>query len=171
MTHLQVRPRRLGTRGNSRYCYAGLQKRVKLEEPTTPDCIVESKMTLTNANSRDNHGGGNASVAEEAAMVLILEWAEGLFKEKLRNNDRLRSFPALAMFLIDQMYVDSRSLAAQALKQMDEKSGYDMDCEEEDGGAILDQDFKGPGMKQVNSGRRRNPQVLSLQRLFVPAAL
>ena len=37
----QVRPRRLGTRGNSRYCYAGLRKRVKLEEPNTPDCVVE----------------------------------------------------------------------------------------------------------------------------------
>ena len=35
----QVRPRRLGTRGNSRYCYAGLKKKVKLEEPTTPECI------------------------------------------------------------------------------------------------------------------------------------
>ena len=31
----QVRPRRLGTRGNSRYCYAGLKKRLKLEEPDT----------------------------------------------------------------------------------------------------------------------------------------
>ena len=38
----QVRPRRLGTRGNSRYCYAGLKKRVKLEEPRTPDCIAEN---------------------------------------------------------------------------------------------------------------------------------
>ena len=34
----QVRPRRLGTRGNSRYCYAGLKKRLKLEEPSTPEC-------------------------------------------------------------------------------------------------------------------------------------
>jgi hypothetical protein len=47
-----VRPRRLGTRGNSRYCYAGLRKKVKLEEPCTPDCIVENnsqKVRLLNA--------------------------------------------------------------------------------------------------------------------------
>lgn len=33
----RVRPRRLGTRGNSRYCYAGMRKRVKLDPPTLPD--------------------------------------------------------------------------------------------------------------------------------------
>lgn len=32
----RVRPRRLGTRGNSRYCYAGMRKRVKLHTPTLP---------------------------------------------------------------------------------------------------------------------------------------
>lgn len=32
-----VRPRRLGTRGNSRYCYAGMCKRMKLETPVLPD--------------------------------------------------------------------------------------------------------------------------------------
>lgn len=45
----QVRPRRLGTRGNSRYCYAGLRKKVKLEMPYTPDCITDStKVRLNN---------------------------------------------------------------------------------------------------------------------------
>lgn len=33
----RVRPRRLGTRGNSRYCYAGMRKRIKLDPPTLPD--------------------------------------------------------------------------------------------------------------------------------------
>lgn len=32
----RVRPRRLGTRGNSRYCYAGMRKRIKLDPPTLP---------------------------------------------------------------------------------------------------------------------------------------
>ena len=40
---LQVRPRRLGTRGNSRYCYAGLRKRTKLEVPLTPDISHEGR--------------------------------------------------------------------------------------------------------------------------------
>ena len=40
----QVRPRRLGTRGNSRYCYAGLKKRLKLEEPLTPEVCGEKQI-------------------------------------------------------------------------------------------------------------------------------
>lgn len=33
----KVRARRLGTRGNSRYCYSGLQRRHKLDTPCLPD--------------------------------------------------------------------------------------------------------------------------------------
>lgn len=33
----KVRARRLGTRGNSRYCYSGLQRRHKLDTPSLPD--------------------------------------------------------------------------------------------------------------------------------------
>ena len=47
----QVRPRRLGTRGNSRYCYAGLKKKVKLEEPSTPECIPTRDSTVHACNS------------------------------------------------------------------------------------------------------------------------
>ena len=32
----RVRPRRLGTRGNSRYCYAGMCKKIKLDPPKLP---------------------------------------------------------------------------------------------------------------------------------------
>lgn len=32
-----VRPRRLGTRGQSKYCYSGLRSRVKLDAPLLPD--------------------------------------------------------------------------------------------------------------------------------------
>ena len=39
-----VRPRRLGTRGNSRYCYAGMSKRIKLEAPLLPDLGEETKV-------------------------------------------------------------------------------------------------------------------------------
>lgn len=33
----KVRARRLGTRGNSRYCYSGLKRRHKLDTPVLPD--------------------------------------------------------------------------------------------------------------------------------------
>lgn len=32
-----IRPRRLGTRGHSRYCYAAMRKATKLEPPKLPD--------------------------------------------------------------------------------------------------------------------------------------
>ena len=38
----RVRPRRLGTRGHSRYCYAGLRRKTKLEPPQLPDLDSDS---------------------------------------------------------------------------------------------------------------------------------
>jgi hypothetical protein len=48
----QVRPRRLGTRGNSRYCYAGLKKKLKLEDPFTPEVGGEKQIYVRRKNSR-----------------------------------------------------------------------------------------------------------------------
>jgi len=97
----QVRPRRLGTRGNSRYCYAGLRKRIKLDTPATPDI------------SSDGRGGGDARDSEEelgsAASFLIREWVEKLLGVKFEN------LTELALHLLDKMYVDNRSSAAFTL--------------------------------------------------------
>ena len=46
---------------------------------------------------------------EDAARALILEWVDKLFSE------RITSYRGLALFLIDKMYVDTQSAAAQAL--------------------------------------------------------
>ena len=46
----QVRPRRLGTRGNSRYCYAGLKKRLKLEEPDTIESTGDKNIQVRTIN-------------------------------------------------------------------------------------------------------------------------
>ena len=44
-----------------------------------------------------------------AATLLLLEWVEKLFNEKIP------SLKDLALFLIDKMYVDNRSVAAITL--------------------------------------------------------
>ncbi|XP_023346916.1 DNA-binding protein RFX7 [Eurytemora carolleeae] len=96
----QVRPRRLGTRGNSRYCYAGLRKRIKLDVPGTPDISSEGR------------SGEGRDVDEEissAASFLIREWVEKLLKVKVEN------MTELALHLLDKMYVDNRSTAACTL--------------------------------------------------------
>lgn len=43
----KVRPRRLGTRGNSQYCYSGLRKRVKLSSPLLPDLGDKPQVSYT----------------------------------------------------------------------------------------------------------------------------
>jgi len=97
-----VRPRRLGTRGNSRYCYAGLRKRIKLDPPVTPDISSEP------GRSRDSLGGGEEEVSN-AASFLIREWVEKLLGVKFDN------LPDLALHLLEKMYVDNRSVAAFTL--------------------------------------------------------
>lgn len=94
----RVRPRRLGTRGNSRYCYAGMRKRIKLDPPTLPK-ISGSE---TEEHSEEN-------ITEEmlgAASTLIREWAEKMLGLKFPN------LSALARHLVDNFHVDTRSLAA-----------------------------------------------------------
>ncbi|KAK2579789.1 hypothetical protein KPH14_012182 [Odynerus spinipes] len=94
----RVRPRRLGTRGNSRYCYAGMRKRVKLEAPTLP-----------NISGTQTEDGIEENVTEEmlgAASTLIREWAESVLGFKFPT------LSALARHLVDNLCVDTRSLAA-----------------------------------------------------------
>jgi len=93
----QVRPRRLGTRGNSRYCYAGLKKRVRLEMPMTPDIGSEGRKT----ESADSEEELNS-----AASFLIREWVEKLLGVKFET------LTDLAFHLLEKMYVDNRSVAA-----------------------------------------------------------
>ncbi|XP_031845605.1 uncharacterized protein LOC116432618 isoform X2 [Nomia melanderi] len=94
----RVRPRRLGTRGNSRYCYAGMRKRVTLDPPTLPN------ITGTQAGDEVDE-----NITEEmlgAASTLIREWAENLLGLKFPT------LSALARHLVDNLCVDTRSLAA-----------------------------------------------------------
>ncbi|CAH0722608.1 unnamed protein product, partial [Brenthis ino] len=65
-----VRPRRLGTRGNSRYCYAGLRKKVKLEVPQLPDLGETSK---------------EPSVMPKERERIVCDWAETKFGIKFAN--------------------------------------------------------------------------------------
>ncbi|XP_067004869.2 uncharacterized protein [Anabrus simplex] len=96
----RVRPRRLGTRGNSRYCYAGMRKRMKLETPLLPDLGDSAKSTSEQCSEDE---------VTSAASYLIREWAEKLLGVRF---DSLRD---LACHLVDKLCVDSRSVAAFTL--------------------------------------------------------
>ncbi|XP_029053747.2 uncharacterized protein LOC114881209 isoform X2 [Osmia bicornis bicornis] len=94
----RVRPRRLGTRGNSRYCYAGMRKRVKLDPPTLPDISGTQIGDEVDENITEEMLG--------AASTLIREWAENLLGLKFPT------LSALARHLVDNLCVDTRSLSA-----------------------------------------------------------
>ena len=69
---------RLGTRGNSRYCYAGLRKRLKLDPPTTPDISAEP------GRPRETLPGGEEEITN-ASSFLIREWVEKLLGVKFES--------------------------------------------------------------------------------------
>ncbi|XP_033345633.1 DNA-binding protein RFX7 [Bombus vosnesenskii] len=94
----RVRPRRLGTRGNSRYCYAGMRKRVKLDPPTLPNISGTQTGEEVDENITEEMLG--------AASTLIREWAESLLGLKFPT------LSALARHLVDNLCVDTRSLSA-----------------------------------------------------------
>ncbi|XP_064645173.1 uncharacterized protein LOC135498721 [Lineus longissimus] len=98
-----VKPRRLGQRGQSKYCYSGLRKRLELQPPSLPDL----------AEGFDQAGVDAQKTHEEELMpeciALICEWAENLLGRGFTN---IRD---LAEHLLSNLYVNSKSTAAFAL--------------------------------------------------------
>lgn len=85
-----IRPRRLGTRGNSRYCYAAMRKTTKLDCPMLPNLDEPrnaSKFTSGSANSpgfplpADDDIDGNST----ESWQIIKTWAESLLGTQFEN--------------------------------------------------------------------------------------
>lgn len=72
-----IRPRRLGTRGHSRYCYAAMRKATKLQPPHLPDIASTNDTTLKKSGSEEN------------AWNVIKSWSEGLLNSKFECFDEL----------------------------------------------------------------------------------
>ncbi|XP_061599733.1 DNA-binding protein RFX7-like [Cololabis saira] len=103
-----MKARRLGMRGKSKYCYSGLRKRPYVHMPALP--------TLDLHKSTDGHQcdvlespGQLSSIRDEvrfAACDLVCEWAQKVLK---RQFDAVED---LARFLIDSHNISNKSLAA-----------------------------------------------------------
>ncbi|CRK97790.1 CLUMA_CG011169, isoform A [Clunio marinus] len=74
-----IRPRRLGTRGHSRYCYAAMRKATKLQPPLLPDL----------STSNESNGSGHGS--EHATWNIIKSWSEKLLNAQFESADDLAS--------------------------------------------------------------------------------
>lgn len=104
-----VRPRRLGTRGHSRYCYSGLRKKGELCTPMLADLFCDSvPINSSSVNSQNNQREITEmpESVNDRACILVREWAEKLL------GINFSGMSELANFLVDKLYVDQRGKAA-----------------------------------------------------------
>lgn len=74
-----IRPRRLGTRGNSRYCYAAMRKTTKLECPQLPSLGAAAALDSSDDSTILNSDGtSNSGLGSSASWNVIKTWAESL---------------------------------------------------------------------------------------------
>ena len=71
-----IRPRRLGTRGHSRYCYAAMRKATRLAPPSLPDLSTRSDYTL----GLDD---------DEESWKVVKSWSESLLNTNFQTVDDL----------------------------------------------------------------------------------
>ncbi|EDO41435.1 predicted protein, partial [Nematostella vectensis] len=100
----RVKARRLGTRGNSKYCYSGIQRKKNVKPPTLPSLQIP-------ANGGQGNGMNGGDKIEEdqtlsAACLLVCEWANKLLGRVFTT------LIELARFLVGGSYVSSKSMAA-----------------------------------------------------------
>ena len=120
-----VRPRRLGTRGHSRYCYSGLRKKGELSPPLLADLYCDSEADhQNNAQSQNNQRSVTETpdlLVKERACVLVREWAEKLLGVNFGGMSEL------ANFLVDKLYVDQRSKSATQWSKLRPSQGQSDD--------------------------------------------
>lgn len=102
-----IRPRRLGTRGNSRYCYAAMRKTTTLDCPYLPD-LAESRNPI--AKFGKNAAGGftvSTESVEESTTTswnIVKTWAESLLGTDFQNIGEMSEY-------ISKNYLNNQSPA------------------------------------------------------------
>ncbi|XP_061191008.1 uncharacterized protein LOC133199164 [Saccostrea echinata] len=104
-----VKPRRLGQRGQSRYCYGGLRKKLDVEAPSLPEIDISAPQDK-DEKTEDNHLFG-------ASCDLVLEWAMKLLEQ---NFNGMRE---LAEYLVSSLFVNSKSVSAFTVIAAMEETG------------------------------------------------
>ncbi|KAK3729263.1 hypothetical protein QZH41_011899, partial [Actinostola sp. cb2023] len=107
----RVKARRLGTRGNSKYCYSGIQRKKNVKPPTLPSLQIPSPSDKEKNNTNQGNGMNGGDKIEEdqtlsAACLLVCEWANKLLGRVFTT------LIELARFLVGGSYVSSKSMAA-----------------------------------------------------------
>uniref|UniRef100_UPI0037E9B8AC DNA-binding protein RFX7-like n=1 Tax=Semicossyphus pulcher TaxID=241346 RepID=UPI0037E9B8AC len=103
-----MKARRLGMRGKSKYCYSGLRKRPFVHMPSLPTLDIHKTGDALHCDLLES-AGQLSNIKEEvrfAACDLVCEWAQKVLK---RQFDAVED---LARFLVDSHYISNKSLAA-----------------------------------------------------------
>ncbi|XP_049662071.1 DNA-binding protein RFX5 isoform X5 [Accipiter gentilis] len=103
-----IKARRLGGRGQSKYCYSGIRRKTVVSLPPLPS--LDLKVTET-SELTDLVQSYNSEVME-AACALTCDWAEKILKRSFN------SIVEVAQFLIQQHIISSRSPRADLVMAM-----------------------------------------------------
>nr|XP_020640543.1 DNA-binding protein RFX7 [Pogona vitticeps] len=101
-----MKARRLGTRGKSKYCYSGLRKKAFVQMPTLPNLDFRK----TGDGLEGAEPSGHLQSADEevvsAACQLVCEWAQKVLSQPFD------SVLDLSRFLVKSHYIGTKSMAA-----------------------------------------------------------
>ncbi|XP_010002097.1 PREDICTED: DNA-binding protein RFX5 [Chaetura pelagica] len=104
-----IKARRLGGRGQSKYCYSGIRRKTVVSLPPLPSLdlkVTEAQSELTELVQ------SYSSEVMEAACALTCNWAEKILKRSFNN------IVEVAQFLIQQHIISSRSAHADLVMAM-----------------------------------------------------
>uniref|UniRef100_A0A8C3PXF8 Regulatory factor X5 n=1 Tax=Chrysolophus pictus TaxID=9089 RepID=A0A8C3PXF8_CHRPC len=104
-----IKARRLGGRGQSKYCYSGIRRKTVVSLPPLPS--LDLKVTETHTELTDLVQSYTSEVME-AACALTCDWAEKILKRSFNN------IVEVAQFLIQQHIISSRSARADLVMAM-----------------------------------------------------
>ncbi|XP_065509709.1 DNA-binding protein RFX5 isoform X1 [Caloenas nicobarica] len=104
-----IKARRLGGRGQSKYCYSGIRRKTVVSLPPLPS--LDLKVTETQSELAELVQSYSSEVME-AACALTCDWAEKILKRSFNN------IVEVAQFLIQQHIISARSPRADLVMAM-----------------------------------------------------
>ncbi|XP_038046208.1 DNA-binding protein RFX7-like [Patiria miniata] len=122
----QVKQRRLGTRGNAKYCYSGLRKKSEIQPPLLPSMESPRKIGPNDIP----HSSSSCKCSQEqqqadlANTIVICEWAEKIFATHFQTTDEIAHHLAsnklvsssMASFTVLSSGKDSLSSSSRSLR-------------------------------------------------------
>ncbi|XP_026864717.2 DNA-binding protein RFX7 isoform X1 [Electrophorus electricus] len=101
-----MKARRLGMRGKSKYCYSGLRKKAFIHMPSLPNLDVHKTGDGCEGFESVGQGYSGEDEVRVAACGLVCEWAQKVLS---RHFDSVED---LARFLLNSHYIGTKSVAA-----------------------------------------------------------